>query len=372
MSAGAIDVDLQPRSGSGGRATRAARRGALGPYPNRFFGRVWLLWLVAIVLTLYAAEDIQSSLRTSSAAASYPDTIRRTTAWLVDAGRWTGLARLHRALEGSATADPDDPSCVDWPSRGPVPPSELAGAAATTATADSARDRGAGGSDTPAPALVPIRKVLMVGASTIQFHLGVELERALRASYPQLEIRRLGKLSTGLTRPDVFDWPAKLTELVGEMRPDLVIINFGGNDAQGMVLPGGQVATYGTARWEASYRERVREIVTIGRRWGARVVMLGMSSTRDPVLCRRMERINLLTEGAAREVDGDFLSIWDLGSIEGHFQDVVLIGNVPTRTRLPDGKHFSRPGAVYVADHVRQRLAKRYAFVSAPEPVPRP
>ena len=70
------------------------------------------------------------------------------------------------------------------------------------------------------------------------------------------------------------DYPEQMTkvrERVGEFHPDLVLMNFGGNDAQGMVLAGGDVAKYGTSRWEASYRERVRDVVSIGREGWARV-----------------------------------------------------------------------------------------------------
>ena len=44
-----------------------------------------------------------------------------------------------------------------------------------------------------------------------------------------------------------------------------------------------------------------------------------------------------------------------------------MVGKVPTRTRLADGKHFSRAGGAYVAHEICDRLAQRYAFVSRPE-----
>src|SRR5262249_35511603 len=83
------------------------------------------------------------------------------------------------------------------------------------------------------------------------------------------------------------------------------------------------------------------------------------------VLNRRMEHINALTAEAARAAGGDYLSIWDLGAdAAGHFQDVVIIEGVPTRTRLADGKHFSRAGASHVAGRICERPVERYRFVS--------
>jgi hypothetical protein len=310
------------------------------------------LWAVGIALSLYGASEVQTWLRTSAVASRYPALTTPIADSMSRAGRWTGLSRLHEALEGGplqALGGPAAPAGAEPAPRAPAVAPRSAGQPAA------------------------VGRVLIVGASTIQFHLGVELERALRARVPALVVERLGKLSTGLTRPDVFDWPAKLRALVAEVHPDLVIANFGGNDAQAMVLERGEVAHYATPRWEAAYRARVREIVAIARQGGARVVMLGMSTTRDPVLSRRMEHINAITEEAGRAAGADFLSIWDLGAdAGGHFQDVVVIDGVPTRTRLADGKHFSRAGALHVVGPICDRLAARYKFVSAAPPLPPP
>src|SRR5207248_4519629 len=40
------------------------------------------------------------------------------------------------------------------------------------------------------------------------------------------------KVSSGLTRPDFFDWPKRLQDQVRKLRPDVVVVDFGGNDAQ--------------------------------------------------------------------------------------------------------------------------------------------
>ena len=43
------------------------------------------------------------------------------------------------------------------------------------------------------------------------------------------------KVSSGLARPDYFDWNARLHEHVPVVDPDIVVITFGGNDAQGLL-----------------------------------------------------------------------------------------------------------------------------------------
>ena len=86
--------------------------------------------------------------------------------------------------------------------------------------------------------------------------------------------------------------------------------------------------------------------------------MMGMSTTRDPTLNRRMAHVNALTERAAQEAGGQYLSIWDLGARpDGQFQDLFTVEGVAVRSRLSDGKHFSRAGALLVVDRLVERLA---------------
>ena len=42
------------------------------------------------------------------------------------------------------------------------------------------------------------------------------------------------KVSSGLARPDFFDWPAHLRPELPAVDPDIVVVTFGGNDAQGL------------------------------------------------------------------------------------------------------------------------------------------
>jgi hypothetical protein len=293
------------------------------------------IWLVAALLSLYGAPSIRDWLRTAGDGQEqgWRPALGDLLVRLSDA---TGLSRVRAALEGDSVGDGR--------------PSLPASAPATTPPPVAA-----------APAVAPaaeVRKVLLVGASTIQFHLGVQLEKRLPERNPGVTVVRLGKLSTGLTRPDVFDWPAAVQGLLEQHHPDLVIANFGGNDAQAMVLDDGRIAKFGRPEWESNYQVRVARIVEIGRAAGARVMLMGMSTTRDPALSRRMARINALTEQVARQRGATFLSLWDIGAdADGNYRDTTVVDRVAIRTRLADGKHFSRAGAAWAADVILDRVA---------------
>jgi hypothetical protein len=44
-------------------------------------------------------------------------------------------------------------------------------------------------------------------------------------------VKRYGRAATGLSQPEILDWPAKLEVLLDGFPADAVLINFGGNDA---------------------------------------------------------------------------------------------------------------------------------------------
>jgi uncharacterized protein len=52
------------------------------------------------------------------------------------------------------------------------------------------------------------------------------------------------KVSSGLARPDFFDWHRELETKVPEVDPDIVVVTFGGNDGQFLADPSG-------GRWSA-------------------------------------------------------------------------------------------------------------------------
>jgi len=42
------------------------------------------------------------------------------------------------------------------------------------------------------------------------------------------------KVSSGLSRPDFFDWPKYFAQQIPKVNPDIVVVTFGGNDTQGL------------------------------------------------------------------------------------------------------------------------------------------
>jgi hypothetical protein len=75
-----------------------------------------------------------------------------------------------------------------------------------------------------------LHKVLAIGSSTMGSPLGQMLERTLTAK--GFDTRRKATASSGLARPDFFDWGHHARDLIAKQDPDIVVVQLGSNDFQ--------------------------------------------------------------------------------------------------------------------------------------------
>jgi hypothetical protein len=216
-------------------------------------------------------------------------------------------------------------------------------------------------------ALYQPKNVLILGASSIQEGLGTELERALE-KYQGVSVTRFGQYSSGLARPDYFDWAAKLKELKAKVQPDLIIGQWGENDCQGQATRDGKaVAKFGTPEWDSEYTQRVKEMVGIMREGGCHAAIIGIPNMRPKGFAKQVARLNKVTEDAAVAAGGVFLSTWDLTSDEhGDYLATVNVDGKNKLMRAGDGIHFSTYGAVYIASKLCEKLQQDFTFVPMP------
>lgn len=225
------------------------------------------------------------------------------------------------------------------------------------------------GPDAYAPAPFRPTRVLIVGASSIQFELGRALESQLEER-PGLVVERWGRHSTGLSRADYFDWIAKGVELADAFRPDLVIAQVGGNDCQVITrADGSEVARFPNEdEWNAAYAERVREFVGVFTERGARVVVLGMPIMRSRSFRAKMERLNGVAHDAVASTHERFVSTWAWTADErGEYRGTATIDGRERVIRADDGIHMTVHGANDVATRTLESLSRAIAF---PDPAP--
>jgi len=308
------------------------------------------VWVTMAVLSLFGAHDL-------NAFVSYDQKLAAIwggpTGALVSLAETTGITALRRPLEALAEV-------VDTPhvvlEREPAP--ALDGGFET---------------DSPSPpvdahqepnALLRPTRVMLVGASSIQYYLGSELERRLEL-YRDVTVYRSGRISTGLARPDMFDWMKEVPRLQNQFKPDLVVGMFGGNDTQGLLMPGGSVARFGTPEWTTEYTLRVRTMVERVASSGAKMVMLGMPSMRESRYSKNISQVNRVTRDATEAAGGVYIATWDLSSKPDlEYQPDVTYEGETGLMRLPDGVHYSRLGAKFVAEKLMHRLEREFLFTA--------
>jgi hypothetical protein len=187
-------------------------------------------------------------------------------------------------------------------------------------------------------------RVVVVGDS-LGAGLGTYLERVMKPSL--VRVSRQGQISTGLSRPDYFDWPATMQLIVDRFKPDLVVVMLGENDSQSIRSPQGRILVpIGTFDWADAYAKRVRDFMGIATSGGARVVWVGLPVIRDQARWEILERLNAVyDEAAGDEADVAFLDTWDLYSTpSGGYTAYLHEGNKVTEIRSPDGLHFTPTG----------------------------
>ncbi|MBU0500049.1 MAG: DUF459 domain-containing protein [Gammaproteobacteria bacterium] len=218
-----------------------------------------------------------------------------------------------------------------------------------------------------APDRQGVKRVLLIGASSMQYALGQGLERAFKR-YQGVSVRRFGKAATGLARPDVLDWHAKLDGLIRDFRPDLIVANFGGNDAQNLSRKHGRRAVFGRKDWEAVYGPRVEQLVRQGRKTGAQFIVLGMPVMASGHFDGRMKTLNGILERWTKKGGGIYIDTRDLSS-DGHgsYKTRVTLGGREYLMRQPDGVHYTDPGGAYVADRLLGRI-ERHARLGPKKP----
>lgn len=201
-------------------------------------------------------------------------------------------------------------------------------------------------------------KILIVGDSMIAGAIGLFLERGLRDEHGY-QVRRKGKSSTGLARPDFFSWPEEAKAQVLAFQPDVAVAMFGGNDVQGLRMPDRGWIRWPEPGWGEEYARRVNAFADIVAPGGRPLFWIGMPVMRPEKFHVRVQRVNTIyrAEMAIRP-GARFVDIWRLlADPEGAYADRLDEDGAPggktVRVRAGDGIHLSVEGARRVAAYVR-------------------
>lgn len=204
------------------------------------------------------------------------------------------------------------------------------------------------------PQKLPLRSVLVVGDS-LALGLATPFERALKEYNENIEFARVGKVSSGLAIPHLFDWEKKVQVLIDKYDPDLIVVMMGINDANNNIRVDDRKAILGTAAWPGAYQERVKRFISIILEKGIPIYWVGLPVVRDEAMTQRIEIANSAARKACTEFeDCHFIDTWNiLTDDKGNYTNYKKDNQGYTiRIRAQDGIHFSRQGGDLLSRHI--------------------
>jgi lysophospholipase L1-like esterase len=188
---------------------------------------------------------------------------------------------------------------------------------------------------------------LLVTGDSLAYYLGQQVATARGSRPTAVESRP----STGLSRPDYFDWTAHAREQVATVRPGTVVVFVGANDCQPVRAGGtGAWRSVGSAGWVAEYRRRAADLMRAyaGAR-ERRVLWVGLPIAREAATTTCYRDLNAATAAAARDVPGvRWVDSWALYAVGGHYSDVVQ----GVLARQDDGIHLTFAGTRFLTRKV--------------------
>lgn len=334
-------------------------------------GRVLLAcWLMLLVLTLAFATDAvrwadgaESAVVRAGALPAGRTLLAVSSAIGLAEARERAVGAVTRFYEAQARSGARYQALATSAAAEPV-----AQVSATSGAVQGTTGSAASGAAVAADSHFRPSRVLLIGDSSIQAGLGTQIERRLE-EYDGVSVLRFGQHSTGLARPDYFDWWEKLRELKQEFEPDLVIAYWGDNDCQGLsTREGGLVAQFGNEEWDEEYARRVNDIVKLMCEGGGAAVIVGMPIMRSKSFSRRIARLNSVAEQATTAAGGVYLPTWEMTSDEeGDYVSAVEFEGKLRIIRAGDGIHLSTHGSAYVADGICRMLEEHFELTPKDE-----
>ena len=183
------------------------------------------------------------------------------------------------------------------------------------------------------------------------------------------------KVSSGLARPDFFDWPAELAAKLPGVDPDIVVATFGGNDSQGLAVADGSFIVSDPvsdeADWTTEYQKRVGQAMDLMGANGATVVWVGIPNDDNPDVTARLRiQDQAVRAEAAKRANVIFIDTWNrFSGRDGNWAEFVIDprDGQGKDVRADDGFHLNTNGAeilaLDIAQAIRDELRTRGAAI---------
>ena len=195
---------------------------------------------------------------------------------------------------------------------------------------------------------------------------GQGLERVARRRVDVVGVE--SRLSTGLARPDLYNWYTRIPAAPRELAPKVAVFSFGADDAHDYMagVPKGRRSGRSAARrgapstGGASTASRASSTAR-----GVYVVWLGLPIPAGPGFRHSFPIVNriLATVAKAHPRTSTYVDTWHLlDDAHGRYTAYLRIHGKLTLMRLPDGVHYTPAAGDLVAAQVLKQLRARFRF----------
>lgn len=186
-----------------------------------------------------------------------------------------------------------------------------------------------------------------------------------RVSDPALDVVGVeSRLSTGLARPDLYNWFSRIQQAPGQLHPKVAVFSFGADDAHDY-MAGANVGPLGSASWNAEYRRRVDGVTRELNAKGIYVVWLGLPIPDGPGFKKSFPIVNRILESvaAAHPHSAMYVDTWHLlDDAHGRYAPYLRVHGTLTLMRLPDGVHYTGAAGDLIAAQLLKQLRAVYRF----------
>jgi hypothetical protein len=189
----------------------------------------------------------------------------------------------------------------------------------------------------------------------------------------QLEFGRFAKNSTGLTRPDRFDWVMELRRVADGFKPKLFVMSLGLNDRQS-VVEHGQITMDDSPLYDDKYKERVTGVLKNAAAAKTALLWIGLPAMRAPATDKDTRAKNRLFEEAIAAFGGpdiEYVEPWKLSPAGA--DTFASYGPDPNgrmvQIRTPDGEHFTVAGEMLAAAYLLPRIVASVTRIAAQDGV---
>lgn len=154
------------------------------------------------------------------------------------------------------------------------------------------------------------------------------------------------RASTGIARPDYYDWQVELEQFLTEEPIDAAVFSIGLNDMQSAVLREGGHHNFRTPEWDQTYQERVARLMETLRQHGVPTFWIGLPIMRSGNYSGNIAHLNGFFEALSPQYGATYIPLWDLttsetGEYTSHLPDET---GRTRRMRNDDGIHFTTRG----------------------------